>query len=297
MFDRGFSINIEQDQIDKYGIQIYDSTGTLINIPTHELKLDSITGIDSFKRLMETWIVPELKSRFGDNAFLQALTQTADKTKSGVKTYLKLPIPMMDIDKSVELETRYNQYLIAFDEISTQTFAGMKVADLFYLYNLIVNKDSFGQKSLTRIFENLVNSNKGSFLVNDYNQWVSELDASGDFSQLQMNLHDLKGRIAQYVPNTKIEGSLNGVSTPDSCFEVPNLAKSPIRIGSFAKPNSKANLDVPAILLFKNIFGNSSINGIGKDFDVSENTFFLVDMDYDTIDAETFPDFTQEDAE
>jgi hypothetical protein len=49
-------------------------------------------------------------------------------------------------------------------------FAGMKVADLFYLYNLIVNKDSFGQKSLTRLFENLVNSNKGSFLVNDFNQ-------------------------------------------------------------------------------------------------------------------------------
>jgi hypothetical protein len=49
--------------------------------------------------------------------------------------------------------------------------------------------------------------------------------------------------------------------------------------------------------LFKNIFGNSSINGIDEDFDVSENTFFLVDMDYDAIDTETFPDFTQEDAE
>jgi hypothetical protein len=77
---------------------------------------------------------------------------------------------MMDIDKSVELETKYNQYLMAFDEISTQMFAGMKIADLFYLYNLIVNKDSFGQKSMTRLFENLVNSNKGSFLVNNYNE-------------------------------------------------------------------------------------------------------------------------------
>jgi uncharacterized protein YfkK (UPF0435 family) len=102
--------------------------------------------------------------------FIKALTLTSDNLKSVIKTYLKLPISMMDIDKSVEMETKYNQYVNAFDSIATQTFAGMKIADLFYLYNLIVNKDSFGQKSMTRLFENLVNSNKGSFLVNDYNE-------------------------------------------------------------------------------------------------------------------------------
>ena len=253
LFDNGFSINIDQDQIDNYNIEVYDATGIPTSAKAGEFKLDSIMNIDSFKHLMETWIVPELKKRFGDNAFLQALTQTSDQTKSGVKTYLKLPIPMMDIDKSVELETKYNQYLMAFDEISTQMFAGMKIADLFYLYNLIVNKDSFGQKSMTRLFENLVNSNKGSFLVNSYNEWIANLDASGDFSGLQMNPEDLKGRISQYVPESKIKGELDGVMTKDSCFEVPHLAKSPIRITTRKTVDPQPRIQAPTLIVLKEL--------------------------------------------
>lgn len=285
LFDRGFTIQVPQDQIDLYNIKIYDAAGILKEIPGNELKLDSITGIDSFKHLMETWIVPELKLRFKDNAFIQALVQTSDNTKSGIRTYLKLPIQMMDIDKSVEMETKYNQYLNAFDDISTQMFAGMKIADLFYLYNLIVNKDSFGQKSMTRLFENLVNSEKGSFLVNDYNQWISELDASGDYGRLQMNIDDLKGRIAKYVPETKITGTLEGVKTPDSCFEVPHLAKSPIRITYRDSVEPQPELHVPSMLLFRNFIDldGGEWNSV---MDSPEGTVFLTDMDYDDSELE-----------
>lgn len=283
LFDNGFSINIDQDQIDNYNIEVYDAAGIPTSAKAGEFKLDSIMNIDSFKHLMETWIVPELKKRFGDNAFLQALTQTSDQTKSGVKTYLKLPIPMMDIDKSVELETKYNQYLMAFDEISTQMFAGMKVADLFYLYNLIVNKDSFGQKSMTRLFENLVNSNKGSFLVNNYNEWIANLDASGDFSGLQMDPEDLKGRISQYVPESKIEGELEGVMTKDSCFEVPHLAKSPIRITTRRTVDHQPQIQVPTLMILKDILPPFIMENYSEDLSSGSDVWLLSDEDWDDV--------------
>jgi len=181
---------------------------------------------------------------------------------------------MMDIDKSVELETKYNQYLIAFDKISTQMFAGMKIADLFYLYNLIVNKDSFGQKSMTRLFENLVNSNKGSFLVNSYNEWIANLDASGDFSGLQMDPEDLKGRISQYVPESKIEGELEGVMTKDSCFEVPHLAKSPIRITNRKLVDPQSRIQVPTLMVLKDILSFENTGDLSNG-----NVEFLSDED------------------
>lgn len=281
LFDNGFSINIDQDQIDNYNIEVYDAAGIPTSAKAGEFKLDSIMNIDSFKHLMETWIVPELKKRFGDNAFLQALTQTSDQTKSGVKTYLKLPIPMMDIDKSVELETKYNQYLMAFDEISTQMFAGMKIADLFYLYNLIVNKDSFGQKSMTRLFENLVNSNKGSFLVNSYNEWIANLDASGDFSRLQMDPEDLKGRISQYVPESKIEGELDGIMTKDSCFEVPHLAKSPIRITTRKTIDPQPQIQAPTLMVLKDILPPFVMKNYSDDLSSGSEVKLLSDEDWD----------------
>ena len=280
LFDNGFTINIDPSQLEKYDIKVYDASGTPIPAKPGEFKLDSIMKIDSFKHLMETWIVPELKKQFGDNAFLQALTQTSDQTKSGVKTYLKLPIPMMDIDKSVELETKYNQYLIAFDEISTQTFAGMKIADLFYLYNLVVNKDSFGQKSMTRLFENLVNSNKGSFLVNSYNEWIANLDASGDFSRLQMNPSDLMGRIAQYVPDTKIEGKLDGIMTKDSCFEVPHLAKSPIRITTRTTVDHQPEIKPPTLMVIKNILPPFIMENYNDDLQSDSDVRLLSNEDW-----------------
>ena len=295
MFSRGFTINIDQDQIDKYNIKTYDATGTLTNISSNSLRLDSMLAIDSFKHLMETWIVPELKQRFGDNAFLKALTLTSDNLKSGIKTYLKLPISMMDIDKSVEMETKYNQYVNAFDDISTQTFAGMKIADLFYLYNLIVNKDSFGQKSLTRLFENLVNSNKGSFLVNDYNEWISQLDASGDFRSLQMDLNDLRYRITEYVPETKVEkpeskrGLTKGLNTPDSCFDVPYLSDTPEAIAErelkeWAIKTSQTGIPFMNVLEHMDVAENH--NGYNSRLGSGSDVVFVTKEDWGTDDNE-----------
>lgn len=222
LFQENLSINVPTDQ------KIYNITGNDDYSLDGKLRLNDVHALASFKRLVETYIVSTLKQRddLKDNAFLNALTVTSENLKSGIKSYLKLPVPMMDIEKSVELEAAYNSYINAFDEISTIDFGGMKLGDIFYLYNLIVNKDSFGQNSLTRLFENLVNSNKGSFLVNSFNEWIGDLDRSGDYSTIKINLVDLMGRISKYATDTSIRQPLNTMYNSDYTFEVPNFAKS-----------------------------------------------------------------------
>ena len=228
LFQEDLSINIPTDQ------KIYNITGNDDYSLDGKLRLNDVHALASFKRLVETYIIPTLKQRddLKDNAFLNALTVTSENLKSGIKSYLKLPVPMMDIEKSVELEAAYNSYINAFDEISTIDFGGMKLGDIFYLYNLIVNKDSFGQNSLTRLFENLVNSNKGSFLVNSFNEWIGDLDRSGDYSTIKINLVDLMGRISKYATDTSIYQPLNTMYNSDYTFEVPNFAKSWVPINN-----------------------------------------------------------------
>ena len=222
IFNEDLKLEIPIDQ------KIYNITGNDDYTLDGILRLKDIHALASFKRIVENYIIPQLKqTEIGrNNAFLNALILTSDDTASGIKSYLKLPVPMMDIEKSVELETAYNSYIRGFDEISTMEVCGMKVGDIFYLYNLIVNKDSFGQKSLTRLFENLVNSNRGSFLVNKYNEWIANLDRTGDYSILKYNLNDLVGRIDKYATDTDIHGSLYTTFGSDYTFEVPNFAQT-----------------------------------------------------------------------
>jgi hypothetical protein len=90
---------------------------------------------------------------------------------------------------------------------------------LFYLYNLIVHKDGFGQNSLTRIFEDLV-SGDDDLLVNRYNEWVSQLDENAEsaINKLAFDLEDAKYRISKYVKKSQIKPSNDKLTTIDDNF-------------------------------------------------------------------------------
>jgi hypothetical protein len=90
---------------------------------------------------------------------------------------------------------------------------------LFYLYNLIVHKDGFGQNSLTRIFEDLV-SGDDDLLVNRYNEWVSQLDedAESAINKLTFDLEDAKYRISKYIKKSQIKPSNDKLTTIDDNF-------------------------------------------------------------------------------
>jgi hypothetical protein len=88
--------------------------------------MDSPEGIATFKRYVEMHVIPTLKEKkeYQKNGFIQALDLTAYEDRDGIKSFYKLPLPMMDLDKSPALEERYSAYLMAFNGIVQDEFEG-----------------------------------------------------------------------------------------------------------------------------------------------------------------------------
>lgn len=219
----GLEFTIPKDS----GIKIYSATQTLVANTGEPIKLNTPQGIATFKRYMEDYVIPTLKKTY-NNDFFRALDLGATEDSEGlVYRYYKLPLPMMNIDASPKLEADYANYLRAFNAVAGDTFNEWKIGDLFYMYNLIVNKDSFGQHSLTRLFEDLAAGNENT-LVNSFNQWLSEFDSrSRSLDELKMNLDDVIYRIDKYVDNSSIRPKKQNIkNNPDFTFELPSILKT-----------------------------------------------------------------------
>lgn len=173
--------------------------------------LNSLAGLASFKSIMEESIIPQMKKdpEFADNTFIKSLSKsvvTDPKTK-GIKIYSRLPLNMMQIDASQKTQIIYERILEGFNSIANKEVNGWRVADLFYLYNLVTHKDSFGINALTRIFEDLATSGDTSLMVNQYNQWLSDVDFDENKESIQYDLKDLKFRLAGFPSSYNKFGS------------------------------------------------------------------------------------------
>lgn len=194
-----------------------------------EITLNSIYDIASFKYNMDNYIIPMLKAdpNLRDNQFIQNLNKTVIEDKNKKIVFYRLPLNMMQIEASQNTISLYEDILNDFDLISQNTFLDWKIGDLFYLYNLIVNKDAFGQNSMTRIFENLIHSKNKLLLVNDFNQKISEWDNDLDArNTISYNINDIILRISERVTNTKIQPedvdvSIDGFNPSYFTFNMP----------------------------------------------------------------------------
>jgi len=63
-----------------------------------------------------------------------------------------------------------------------------------------VNKDGFGRSTFTRFFEDLIKFNANNLLVQDYYDYLSNLDYNQDLA-LQYDLTDLKYRLTLVSEN------------------------------------------------------------------------------------------------
>ena len=185
---------------------------------------------------MEHTLIPDLQQdpEFKDNFFVKSLEYVSDKNKitKRVEHYYRLPINMMTIEDSVKTQAIYDGYLRAFDDIQHKTKDGIRIADLFFLYNLIVNKDGYGQDSLTRIFENLVSQKNSTSLINSFYDYISQIDADTNGRETIIKtitrpevIVDIENRINTYVKGTKIKGSSWAITSMNSdyTFGTPNL--------------------------------------------------------------------------
>lgn len=187
------------------------------------ITLDSNINIANFKKLMDEVLIPQIIETYPNEEFTKALTKCIKEIKgaNSNKFFWRLILHMMNIDATTQTQTMYEDILKSFDAISNQKINGWKIADLFYLYNLIVNKDSFGGDSFTRLFENLNLSQNSSNLINQFYEYISKLD--NESKEVIINLSNIKYRLSK-LPNSRIviDQPINFVLDPNYfTFDLP----------------------------------------------------------------------------
>ena len=203
-------------------ISTYETSRATNTTSRRELKLDNALSIASAKHIIESTIIPYLKSseQFKDNKFVRDLNASADKNGTII---FALPIQMMEADKDETTRNLYMEYLTGFNELSRHSIGGMNLGDMFFLYNLIVNKNSFGQKALTRIFEDLIDSKSTPEIISKYYKFINKLD-NEEISLGDINMNEVKYRIAKYSKGTKVTSDKKLDLTGDFTLDLPFTA-------------------------------------------------------------------------
>ena len=212
------------------GQGFYDPTGTSTAEPefrdkqrrTRLLSLSNIHNIATFKHLMDWYIIPKLQmdERFQNNAFIRNLSRDRIKDQKTGKAIVsfKINVPLINIDSSPKVKQMYSDVLTDFnkllympidsDDASQQYNIGnWTIGNLFFIYNLIVNKDRIGGNTMTRLFEDLISSGNTYSLPYTYYKYMSDIDTGrlnifnddGSINQdvFTINMCDLKYRLAE----------------------------------------------------------------------------------------------------
>lgn len=172
-----------KDEVDKHLINSWIfSKNLIITVPPNAdnnpaektVTIKTAEDINWFRtRYVEEYAIPLLKEKLPKNRFISLLTFGL---RQNVPFY-KLPFNMVQVDNTQKTRSLYEEALYTFNNLNNIKIDGidMNLVDLFYLYNLIVNRDKFGPNSLTRIFEDLISA-EGSerLLVSDFNNWIDK---------------------------------------------------------------------------------------------------------------------------
>ncbi|MGM9530843.1 hypothetical protein [Intestinibacter sp.] len=191
-FDRsGININL-QNPITIYNSDFSDS---LSNIKS--LTLNNVFNRASFKRWMESYVIPTLKKNYPNNSFIKDLTPDSTKSQIGSsKIFYKLPI---DLNKVVGdyNEVLYDNYVLDFNNLRQFKFEGNNIGDLFFIYNLLISNNSFGGKTITRIFEDMVREADSNSIVSKFLEFESNL------SNLNID-YDINDLNIRFKPQTRV---------------------------------------------------------------------------------------------
>jgi hypothetical protein len=141
------------------------------------------------------------------------------------------------------------------------------------MYNLIVHKDSFGQRSMTRLFEDMASSSRSS-LVNSFNEWLSKQDADPENTIVSYDPEDLKYRISKSVPNSKITSKLDCKNESDFTFVFPSVTK----VKELVEPETKEKTELVASK-------SSKVTALFEELKSTPGTILMTESDYDSDEA------------
>lgn len=152
----------------------YNPDGSTSNREEEYIQLDDVFGRASFKRIMEKYIIPDLKNKYPNNRFLSDLMYGFVKTSFGVRDFVKLPIDLNNVSGELS-ENLFTEYVNGFNSIRKDTYMNTKIGDLFFVYNLLVNNNGFGPQTLTRLFEDSIKDNDPDSVISKFSEFESKL--------------------------------------------------------------------------------------------------------------------------
>lgn len=284
----GLRINIPKNE----GIKTYKG-GVLSLANESSIPLNNADGLASFKWLVENYIVPKLKEKYGGkNAFIDALQLTYSRNLTGndVIEYLTLPFSLVNSTKNIELENRLTAYKDGFNAIYKENSGidGWTIGDIMYLYNLYVFKDGFGRDSMTRIFEDMVIEDENdSTIASEYLNYLRRIDSGIESISVIDEISNLE--------------NLDNLDINDDSEAVKVL--NDVRMLMVFQPTNGSKFRVQ----LKTIGDRSVINLLDKDYHVpagwigipvenltrSDYKFALLSWDPIVIKSDVLPDFVR----
>jgi hypothetical protein len=148
-------------------------------IPVAKIDLSTFEGIATFKHWVEHEFLEDLKDNYSDNPLVSHLQKVPENQRDILATDIDL------LNPNVTTATRqgYDEILrgmAAFEQEANYKGTGYTIADIFQLYNILVNTNQYGAERLTTTFKSC--SSKDSIL-NTYLSFIGDQDY--DYSTLQ----------------------------------------------------------------------------------------------------------------
>lgn len=201
------------------GEQYFDNSGHIQIAETDEtFNLATSAGRATFKLWMEQKIIPDLKNGIVEgktrsslllNPFVSDLQMNRRLEPNGYQvSYAKLPIDLMKI-KSESDQVMLEAYKDGFKKLNKMKIGNNTIADLFFLYNLIVNKNRYGSDRLTSLFNAVMLDKEDMSIIMSYQKSIGESDYVLDLENGLYNIEDALMAIAPRMTRAQAIRSQN----------------------------------------------------------------------------------------
>lgn len=162
------------------------------NTVINNIKKGILDGSDKTFGLSRNKFIASIRPGKTDNTF----------TKYS-QTYYYLPINMNNRKSPLD-EKIFNTYVNEFSKLYKYTYQNYPLTDLFMLYNLIVNKNKYGEDRLTSIFEGFLKDDTKESIIKDLFKYIGESDYTLSNANFELNIDDVLMKIAPVVsPNNE----------------------------------------------------------------------------------------------
>ena len=143
------------------------------------IKLGTKEGNEAFKEWMDFVVIPQYKSKYKSNKFLDELSEAAYHKSDNHNTIINYTTGIDSMTSNPTEVMKFAEVTEGFNNLQSKTVGDLPLIDAFFYYDLIAYDRQPGQLSLTPIFNKLVALGKTK-VISDYVQFVSDLDQGGN---------------------------------------------------------------------------------------------------------------------